>query len=89
MNRPSAPDVAAVIARVYARPGGGAGCCLHLVTEDGNVDDGSVAYCQSEAAEAGHADCEEALGLLAQMKRTGRWRASQLAYRLERDRLGL
>lgn len=48
------------------------GCCLHIVLDDHNVEDDSVAFCADEAAESGHADCREMAALMARMSRTQR-----------------
>lgn len=40
------------------------GCCLHVVTDDGNVDDDSIAFCITYAKEQGHPFCEEVARLL-------------------------
>jgi len=48
----------------YSLPGG---CCLHLVADDGNYDDETVAWCLGEAERAGHARCRRAARLLQQM----------------------
>ena len=56
---------------IYARHA--AGCCLHVVLDDGNTDDESVAHCvpfaaASEAEEPGvHHQCIELAGLLVSM----------------------
>lgn len=34
-----------------------AGCCLHIVTDDGNLEHGDVEFCMNEAEENGHDLC--------------------------------
>ena len=75
-DRPTVPDVLLITNALYARPGGGAGCCLHLVLDDNNLSDGDVEYCLHLARDRGHTDCL-ALGLLLlQMKRAARGRVA-------------
>lgn len=69
--------VAEAIARtkaIYARDNGGAGCCLHIVTDDGNVESGHVEACLNRAIAEGHADCEALARLLSGMSKTQRLR---------------
>lgn len=37
-GRPKVPDLVPLIVAVYDGPSGGAGCCLHVVIDDGNWD---------------------------------------------------
>jgi len=73
-GRPTVPDVLPLVRAIYARPGGGVGCCLHIVTDDGNLEQSNVDFCVQTAIERGHADCLEAARLLAQMSKTQRAR---------------
>jgi hypothetical protein len=70
------PDVVPLVRAVYAKPMGGAGCCMHSVTDDGNLDDGCVQYCLDHAR---HDDCRHALAMLLQMTKTQRRRVCRLA----------
>lgn len=72
LPKPTVPEVLPLVRDLYARPNGGAGCCLHIVIDDGNVDDDSVAHCLSLARLDGHADCERLAKLLALMSKTQR-----------------
>ncbi len=38
-NRPSVPDVLPMVRALYAEPDCGAGCCMHVQLDDGNVED--------------------------------------------------
>jgi len=42
---------------LYEEPGKGTGCCLHIVTDDGNIEDSHVNLCVCQAEEKGHTDC--------------------------------
>lgn len=69
-DRPTVPDVLPLVQAVYRRHC--AGCCLHIVTDDCNVDQDSADYCLQRAQEQGHADCLAAAELLVQMTETQR-----------------
>jgi len=43
--------------RLRSLPYGEGGCCLHIVVEDQNLDDDSVAFCIEQAKSEGHAGC--------------------------------
>ncbi len=43
------------VRKIYLRHS--AGCCLHILLEDGNVEDHHVEFCAKEAQKAGHSDC--------------------------------
>lgn len=68
--KPSVTDVLPLVDAIYARHA--AGCCLHILTDDGNVSDVDAAFCLELATKTGHRDCEEAAGLLVRMSRTQR-----------------
>jgi hypothetical protein len=44
-----------------------AGCCLHIVLDDGNNDDASVAFCQKWARDRGHVLCISVADRFAQL----------------------
>jgi hypothetical protein len=48
------------------------GCCLHIVLDDGNLEDAHVSHCLECAREKGHEDCIAAAQALLQMTRTQR-----------------
>ena len=75
-NRPTVPEVLPMVRSLYERHL--AGCCLHIVLDDGNVEDSSVSYCLEFSRTEGHTECEElALKLLA-MSRTQRLKLGRL-----------
>jgi hypothetical protein len=55
-----------------------AGCCLHIVLDDGNTDDSDVEFCRKEAVAKGHAECEAIANGLAARSKTQRKRACSL-----------
>lgn len=71
-DRPTVPDVLPLVRAIYERPDGICGCCLHIVTDDGNVDQDCADYCVTYARERGHADCLKAAEMLAAMTMTQR-----------------
>ncbi len=70
MNKPTVPEVLPLVNAVYKRHC--AGCCLHILTDDGNVSDGDAQFCLDQAHEKGHADCIVAAEALRQMSKTQR-----------------
>lgn len=75
-KKPTVPEVLPLARAIYARKGGAVGCCLHIVLDDGNVEDGSVQYCLEQATEAKHEDCKELAEKLLQMSKTQRKKIS-------------
>lgn len=65
VDRPKVPEVAARIRKIYDSEDGGAGCCLHVLTDDGNFD--SADWCMKRAHERGHTFCEETALMLTKM----------------------
>jgi hypothetical protein len=66
------PEASPLVKALYAR--NSAGCCLHIVLDDGNVRDSDVDCCIESARKKGHADCETLALLLRKMSRTQRGR---------------
>ncbi len=69
-DRPTVPEVLPLLREIYTRHC--AGCCLHIVTDDGNVEQDHIDYCVGYARERGHEDCLRAATMLAQMTITQR-----------------
>ncbi len=65
-----------LVQRHYANPGGSAGCCLHIVLDDGNLGDEHVIYCVKVAKHKGHKDCEGLARILFCMSKTQRKKLS-------------
>lgn len=69
------PDVQKAIdlARiVYTSSNGGAGCCLHIMLDDGNLRDSDGHFCYGYAAAKGHDHCVEAALQMLQLSSTQR-----------------
>ena len=77
MAKPTVPEVLPLVNALYARHS--AGCCLHIVLDDGNVSTGSVEWCVGDATERGHEDCVRLAKLLLQMSRTQRLKLANSA----------
>ena len=75
-NRPKVPDLVPLISAVYARPDGGAGCCLHVLFDDGNYD--CAEFCLEYAAEHGHKECIACAEMAAKMTVTQLRKANSL-----------
>lgn len=51
--------------QIYQR--NAAGCCLHIVLDDGELSSGYIDYCIRQARKAGHEDCLELALLLSKL----------------------
>lgn len=71
-NRPTVDQLRPLVEALYAKPGGGSGCCLHIALDDGNVSDHCIKFCLENAIENGHADCEEIARMMLKMSKTQR-----------------
>ena len=74
-SKPTVPEVMPLVRRLYER--NPVGCCLHIVLDDGNVEDHSVEFCIDQAHDRGHEECLELAKILFRMSRTQR---RKLAY---------
>lgn len=72
-ERPTLAHLMPLVDHIYLRDT--QGCCLHLVTDDDNVETSNVAFCYRRAVEQHHRDCELAARLLLSMTRTQRHQA--------------
>lgn len=72
-DKPSiTPELVTHIMAYYQRPDCGVGGALHIVLEDGNVDNADVDFCIQYAREQGDAEGERLALILRQMSRTQR-----------------
>ena len=77
-DRPKVPDVRAAVEAYYAlRPENICGGSLHIVTDDGNVEDSSVEFCREYAREHGDTAGVALAELLLQMTHTQRRKVYQ------------
>jgi hypothetical protein len=76
--KPTVPEVLPLVRAYYEKPGNSVGGNLHIVLEDGNVDDSHVRACLEWAQAAGDADAVALATLLLRMSRTQRRRLGNL-----------
>lgn len=76
-DRPTVPEVRPLVWAYYAMPGNSCGGSLHVVLDDGNLDDHSVQFCIDNARDRGD-DAGVRLGeLLLKMSKTQRAKATR------------
>lgn len=68
-GRPKVPEVKSLVREIYNQPMGGAGCCMHIVLDDGNIEDDSIRYCLERAQ---HDLCRQVATMMLQMTKTQR-----------------
>lgn len=68
------PEVMPLVNAFYAHPANGAGGCLHIVLDDGNIDDDDVQFCVDYAIEHGDRTAELLAKVLLKMSKTQRKR---------------
>ena len=71
MSKPSAlitvPEVIDLFKAYYARPGNGVWGSLHIVLDDGNLEDSSVEFCLKYAEEKGDTEGAELARILLKL----------------------
>lgn len=70
--KPTVPEVLPLVRAYYAKGGCGAGGNLHVVLDDGNVEDCFVESCLDRCRESRDADGEQLASLLLKMSKTQR-----------------
>ena len=73
-DKPTVPEVLPLVRAYYSMPGNGAGGSLHVVLDDGNIDDYFVRSCLLSAQESGDAAGAGLAALLLKMSKTQRSR---------------
>jgi hypothetical protein len=68
------PDVVRMVRDYYATEGNEAGGYLHVVIDDGNLDDDSIRFCRGECEKVGDATGVELAGVLLEMSQSQRKR---------------
>lgn len=71
-EKPTIPEVLPLVRDYYAMPDNGAGGSLHIVLDDGNVEDGSVEFCRDWAVDHDDHDGELLAEVLLRMSKTQR-----------------
>lgn len=71
-RKPTIPEVMPLVRELYATPQGTCGCCLHIVLDDGNIEDDHVRFCVDWAVKHDHPKCAELARVLLRMSKTQR-----------------
>lgn len=71
MKKPTLPEVRPMVS-AYRKAGNHVGGSLHIVLDDGNVDDDSVRWCAQYARDNGDKDGEVIAEVLLMMSKTQR-----------------
>lgn len=79
-GRPTVPEVLPLVHALYATAHGAVGCCLHVVLDDANCDDGNAQHCLERARLLGHYDCIVLAEQIVRMTRTQRRVLAARAY---------
>lgn len=79
-QNPNVPEIIPMILKYAALPGNSCGGSLHIVLDDGNVNDGSVSYCIKLARERSDIVGVELGKVLLRMSRTQRKKLSAMFY---------
>jgi hypothetical protein len=67
------PNVATTISALQAvYRTNAAGCCWHILADDGNVEQGHVIFCEEYAREHGHPACIAVIEPMSKLSRTQR-----------------
>lgn len=74
-NRPTVQAVIPLLRAIYDRHC--AGCCLHIMVDDYNVEQHSADYCLEAAIVREHEDCIIAALMMSQMTMTQRLKAAR------------
>lgn len=72
------PEVMPLVETLYSLPQHGVGGHLHIVLDDGNVQDDDLAYCLDRAREDGCAACYALALILLQMSGTQRRKIAEI-----------
>lgn len=71
-GKPTVPEVLPIVRAYYAKPGNLCGGSLHIVIDDGNIEDSHVRLCRAWAGKRGDADGVALADLLLAMSKTQR-----------------
>ena len=72
MKKPTMPKVLSFVKAYYAKPGNEVGGCLHIVLDDGNIEDSHIEFCRNSARKHNDNDGIVLAELLLQMNYTQR-----------------
>jgi hypothetical protein len=78
MDKPTIPEVLSLVKAYLEKDGNGVGGSLHIVLDDGNVEDSHVEFCIKWAREHNDEDGVKLGELLLRMSKTQRLKLSNL-----------
>lgn len=73
-RKPTVREVAPLVRDFYDLPGNAVGGSLHIVLDDGNIEDRNVQFCAAFARADNDTLGEALAGLLLRMSHTQRWK---------------
>lgn len=73
-GKPTVPEVLPMVNKLYRSHF--TGCCLHIVLDDYNIEDGYVEFCIDGAVKIDHENCAILGGILLRMSNTQRLKLS-------------
>lgn len=85
LPKPTVPEVIPIMRKYAALPGNSVGGSLHIVLDDGNVDDDSVLHCIKWAHECADVAGVKLGEILLRMSRTQRKKLCTLFYAPNKD----
>lgn len=77
MSKLTVPNVLPLVMQYKAKPGNDVGGSLHIVLDDGNIEDHHIIYCFEYALENNDLDGAKLAWLLLCMSKTQRWKIYQ------------
>lgn len=80
MSKPTIPEVLPLVWAYRDLPGNGVGGALHIVLDDGNIDDSSILFCKKYAEERGDVNGARLCKILLKMSKTQRAALSHRFY---------
>jgi len=72
MKKPTVPQILPLVNKYYSRIGNGSGGNLHIVLDDGNVEDHHVLFCKKQCIEKNDVEGVLLSNLLLEMSKTQR-----------------
>jgi len=80
MEKPTIPEVMPLIKAYYAISGNGVGGNLHIILDDGNIDNEDVKFCLDECKKSCDSEGVILCGLLLRMSKTQRRKMYKMSH---------
>lgn len=80
-EKPTIPEVLPLLKAYIAKKGNTVGGSLHIVLEDGNIEDGHVAFCIKDASERGDTEGAMLASMLLRMSKTQRKKLGEVVWK--------